>query len=94
MGTKNNPSKFDCYANAKPDEPMFILLGRDPAAAMAIVVWVKIRLEMGATVEDEHIAEARECARTMEDYCKKIGKDPNVGLEAFKRALESFNTRT
>ena len=29
MGTKNNPGKFDCYEHAKPDEPMFVLLGRD-----------------------------------------------------------------
>jgi hypothetical protein len=21
MGTKNNPGKFDCYANAEPDSP-------------------------------------------------------------------------
>ena len=32
MATKNNPGKFDCYTNAEPDEPMFILLGRDPVA--------------------------------------------------------------
>ncbi|HAW11807.1 MAG TPA: aspartate decarboxylase, partial [Chloroflexi bacterium] len=31
MGTKNNPGKFDCYDDAHPDEPMFVLLGRDPA---------------------------------------------------------------
>lgn len=30
MGTKSNPTQFDCYANALPDEPMFILLARDP----------------------------------------------------------------
>lgn len=29
MGTKNNPGAFDCYANAEPDEPMFVLLARD-----------------------------------------------------------------
>jgi hypothetical protein len=28
MGTKNVPGKFDCYANALPDEPTFVLLGR------------------------------------------------------------------
>jgi hypothetical protein len=29
MGTKNQPGKFDtCYANADPDEPMFVLLGK------------------------------------------------------------------
>lgn len=32
MGTKNNPGAFDCYANAEPDEPMFVLLGRDKHA--------------------------------------------------------------
>ena len=28
MGTKNNPGRFDCYGNAEPDEPIFVLLGR------------------------------------------------------------------
>jgi hypothetical protein len=50
MGTKNNPSAFDCYANANPDEPMFILLARDPAAPHALVYWIGLRnklIEMG-----------------------------------------------
>lgn len=29
MGTKNKPGTYDCYATAHPDEPMFILLGRE-----------------------------------------------------------------
>jgi hypothetical protein len=33
MGTKNNPGNFDCYLNAASDEPMFIVLGRDPIGA-------------------------------------------------------------
>ena len=36
MGTKNNPGVFDCYANAEPDEPMFVLLGRDKDAATLV----------------------------------------------------------
>ena len=32
MGTKNNPGQFDCYRNAEPDEPMFVLLARDERA--------------------------------------------------------------
>lgn len=39
MGTKNNPGKFDCYANAHPDEPMFILLGRDERAPELVRMW-------------------------------------------------------
>jgi hypothetical protein len=44
MGTKNNPGKFDCYANAEPDEPMFVLLGRDRLAAHLVSIWSKVRM--------------------------------------------------
>jgi hypothetical protein len=43
MGTKNNPGKFDCYANALPDEPMMVLLGRDPLAPFLTQIWAMIR---------------------------------------------------
>lgn len=43
MGTKNTPSLFDCYAKALPDEPMFHLLARDPAAPELIRIWVAIK---------------------------------------------------
>ena len=43
MGCKNNPGKFDCYTNAEPDEPMFVLLGRDPVAPFLVSLWAKIR---------------------------------------------------
>lgn len=43
MGTKNNPGKFDCYEKADPDEPMFVLLGRDPMAAHLVSIWSKLR---------------------------------------------------
>ena len=44
MGTKNNPGQFDCYANAEPDEPMFVLLGRDRLAPFLVSIWSKIRM--------------------------------------------------
>jgi hypothetical protein len=43
MGTKNNPGKFDCYKNAEPDEPIFILLGRDMHASDAVRKWAEDR---------------------------------------------------
>lgn len=43
MGTKNNPGKFDCYENAKPDEPMFVLLARDPIAPFLVSIWSSVR---------------------------------------------------
>lgn len=39
MGTKNDPGEFDCYANALRDEPMFILLARDPDFARLVREW-------------------------------------------------------
>ena len=73
MGTKNNPSKFDCYSNAKSDEPMFILLGRDPQAAALVELWAftrEQRIEPPAVIE-----EARQCAKDMRDYCRSLGKE-------------------
>ena len=69
MGTKNNPGRFDCYANADPDEPMFIVLGRDAAAPIAIRAWIDQRIASGKNKpDDEQIVEAREIADAMEQY--------------------------
>lgn len=68
MGTKNNPGQYDCYANAHPDEPMFVLLGRDPLAGALVRLWCDARdsLKPG----DKKIAEAANCATLMEAWCQ------------------------
>ncbi|MDE2031366.1 MAG: hypothetical protein KGI58_03875 [Patescibacteria group bacterium] len=43
MGTKNQPGKFDCYSKALPDEPMFILLARDPDFYRLVNEWANKR---------------------------------------------------
>lgn len=73
MGTKNNPADFDCYANALPDEPMFVLLARDKSAPGIVRTWCSVRLsEMAAglrSVEElPQIREAQQCADTMEKW--------------------------
>lgn len=73
MGTKNNPGKFDCYAAAEPDEPMFVMLGRDPHAYAAVRKWADDRIaaiEAGIKPETdmEIVDEARLCADAMEDF--------------------------
>lgn len=69
MGTKNNPAPFDCYANAEPDEPMFILLARDESAPGAIKSWCYERVLRGANQPgDPQIMEALECAVAMEAW--------------------------
>lgn len=43
MATKNDPGKFDCYAAAEPDEPMFHLLARDPVGSYLVRAWAYLR---------------------------------------------------
>lgn len=43
MATKNKPGAYDCYANAEPNEPMFVLLGRDPLGSQLVAAWVALR---------------------------------------------------
>lgn len=66
MGTKNNPGEWDCYTKAEPDEPMFVLLGRDKHAPMLVRLWAEIRALDG---EDDHkVQEAIRCAGFMEMF--------------------------
>lgn len=81
MGTKNNPGEFDCYANAKPDEPMFVLLARDRLAPSIVRNWAynyeQGKLALGILTENQEnkINEALQCADTMEKWQKA---NPNV----------------
>lgn len=68
MGTKNNPGKFDCYANAEPDEPMFVLLGRDRHAPALVTIWAALRAAEGENLST--IIEAMDCATDMLRYCE------------------------
>jgi hypothetical protein len=75
MGTKNNPGAFDCYANAEPDEPMFILLGRDPVAGLVVELWAWLRVEMGKeAADDPMILEANACAKALNAHADELGK--------------------
>lgn len=46
MGTKNKPGEFDYYHKADPDEPIFTLLGRDPAMPWMVINWAIARNDM------------------------------------------------
>lgn len=75
MGTKLKPGDFDCYGNAEPDEPMFILLARDAAAPEIVENWANRRLAMinrGEKPESDKamITEARQCAEAMRAWRK------------------------
>ena len=63
MGTKNNPGAYDCYANAEPDEPMFVLLARDKHAPTLVWLWATLR-ELDQE-KPEKVLEARQCVVDM-----------------------------
>ncbi len=68
MRKKDELSRDDtCMRHAHPEEMVFVLLGRDAAAPVAIRAWVAERLRLGKNAEtDEQIVEALACAQTME----------------------------
>lgn len=73
MGTKLKPGEFDCYQNAEPDEPMFVLLARDKSAPEIVRVWAyqrKVDILKGLKPEEDMkmVEEAMECAANMEKW--------------------------
>lgn len=71
MGTKSNPSEFDCYERAQPDEPIFVLLARDPIAPVLVRLWAQLRkLTTIKATTGPKIDEAMSCADKMEQWHK------------------------
>ena len=65
MGTKNNPGKYDCYAKADPDEPIFILRANDPSAPLLVRTWCELN---GPHTNMAKLMEAYNCADAMEQW--------------------------
>jgi hypothetical protein len=80
--TKNKPGVYDCFSKAEPDEPMFVLLARDPLAPLLVLFWAELRAIVGE--DPEMIAEARACADAMAEWLVKNRQDK---LARFAKAL-------
>jgi len=93
MGTKNNPGKFDCLAAAHPDEPTFVLLGRDRDAPALVRRWANVRAARGE--DPEKVAEARDCAARMVGWLGLLGREPfHILPETETEELERLRTTT
>lgn len=66
MGTKDSPGEFDCYSRAEPDEPMFVLLARDPLAPALVRIWAAWREHTRG--KDAKTVEAERCADDMQAW--------------------------
>ena len=76
MGTKNNPGRFDCMKAAEPDEPYFVLLGRDRDAAALVREWAMKRSAEGES--GDKIMEALACAADMEKFAMEYHSRPKA----------------
>lgn len=73
MGTKANPSKFDCYDRAAPDEPVFALTGRDLDGPATVEFWAQLRqaaISAGLKPQEDEakVLEARRTATQMREW--------------------------
>jgi hypothetical protein len=93
MSTKSNPGAFDCYAAAAPDEPMFILLGRDKHAPTLVWLWAVLRELDGE--DPAKVVEARECCFAMMRYAtehdRKVVGLGHAGLAAMFELIRAAN---
>lgn len=90
MGTKLNPGKYECYANAEPDEPMFVLLGRDDRAPSLVEAWAAVSESRGT--DPAKVREARECAAAMRKY-RAERSGPRAGGASSLEGEESAKLR-
>lgn len=75
MGTKAKPGRFDCYGAALPDEPLFVLLGRDPLAPLVVRMWADLReLTRGRS---QKVSDAGDCSLAMENW-RKVNEAPST----------------
>ena len=71
MGTKQDPGEYDCYEKAEPDEPMFVLLARDPVAAFLVREWAELRRLLDVPNDAGKQDEALICAMDMERWRRR-----------------------
>lgn len=83
MGTKNNPGDVDYYAKAEDDEPLFVLMARDPMAPYLVRLWAQARL-LAATdqYQANRAQHAFDCADDMEVWS---AEHPDHGFKGAKR---------
>lgn len=98
MGSKNKPGKFDCLAAAEPDEPMFVLLGRDKHAPQLVEMWAGQRASEGE--DPAKVEEALRCAKAMRkwryerrgappcEYCEASGGESDCTKKSTHLASE------
>lgn len=90
MATKDNPGKYDCYAKAAADEPLFTLRAKDPVADSFVAAWVAIRagdLEDAKRMMERAAKELADSGRTL------LPRESDKSLEANQCAKAMYEWR-
>ena len=75
MSSKQNPSVYNGYKAALPDEPIFVILGRDPAGPATLDFWASQRIKLGKTVgedDKDRIRAAIDEAKEMQEWRSRM----------------------
>lgn len=90
MGTKANPGDYDCYEKARPDEPMFVLLARDPIAPFLVSIWSSIRMgdPEAATAKFKAMMDRTSIGYTSNPDVNKAGEALDCSQAMFKYRSE------
>jgi hypothetical protein len=92
MATKNHPGVYDCYGHAHPDEPMFVLLGRDPMAPVLVSEWAKMRKKRNE--DPKKVAEALQCVDAMVRWAIGLGKSVPAMTDTEVSLIQSLQHAT
>jgi hypothetical protein len=76
---KDSPANRDCLAKARPGEPMFIILGRDPDGATIVKLWADRRAAAG---DPDHAAGVYALADAMREYAADPKNAPESAPDA------------
>lgn len=92
MGTKLQELRNGCFAAAMDDEPMFVLLARDPSAPDNVRAWADEReaaINAGRKpgTDRSKVEEARACADKMEAWREENDGAWRTGLFARQEQL-------
>ncbi len=87
MGTKQNELERGCFSKAMEDEPMFVLLGRDPHAPDLVRKWAMNRrneVDEGTRPKADmaQVNEAFDTATAMEEWRENAKEGWRNGLFA------------
>jgi hypothetical protein len=86
MGTKSNPGTYNCIEKAEDDEPVFVLLARDPVAPTIVRLWAHF-----AEVHGHHdlakVDDAIQVAGNMDNWRAVNRPSPGPTPNALAKAL-------